>query len=945
MMTHTIHTYPMTDDLIARVAEHIHSVCPDSSCDCSRIAVVFPGERPQHFLNRALSNRFRAHFFSPHFFTIDSFIDYLLLKMRPFRRIPELDACYLLFQISRRMAHTLLPGLNFSDFLPWARDVLQVIDQLDIDRVEDERFEHVLRAGISEYTIPDGLRQLLLQIGQLRSGLHESLMQREAFTRGLRYSLASDSIGSIPLDEFDGILFCGFFFLHDSEKQIFRTLSERGKAEFFFQGDMSEWPVLADIASFLKTRIEPDEDVRNATAVERFSLYAGFDSHSQASIVHGLIQEQSHNERKDTVVVLPEPETVIPLLSELSIENNDFNVSMGYPLARSALFSLFELMFLAQDSRRGSRYYARDYLHVLRHPIIKNLLIVTERTLTRAVIHKVEEVLLGIEETDISGSLFIDLHSIEELNDFGRLVCSSPEAGSATSEDVSSVISAIHTLVFYRWQDISSFRSFVRAMEGFIDGLILYKVFQKEYPLVVNIVERILALCETIKDSEYCQETFAPEDIYALFMQILRGEKVAFKGTPLRGMQILGRLETRSLRFKHVIMMDANEGIMPHMKTETPLIPRELLIALGLRRIQCSEEIERYQCMRLVRAADTVSFVYNGSGDQEKSRFIEQLMWQKQLSSGRLLTFPAQKARYRMQVLQSPKKVMKKEYVLSYLKNDFIFSASSINTYIDCPLKFYYQYVLRLKEKDDFLEEPDGAAIGTFIHELLESEFKPFIGNAPRIDDAFKRSFFEAFHTKFDAEFMRQMKSDSFSVREVMLYRLNQFLDFEAKRDVESVLGLETEYAGSLPLGAHSIRLVAKVDRIDRLPGNRILVLDYKTGSKVETPAKIDSLQRLDISNRSDIKKWIRSFQLPLYLYFVMQAYPETSCDAALYQIKSLDLTYLSKKVEEYPFDECMPIFFDALAAIMDELFDRERPFEPDHDAQCDFCTFKGMCQ
>jgi hypothetical protein len=944
MKNDPVHTCLLSEDLIGTIADYL----TERPRELSRIAIVFPGERPRHFLNRELSKRLSHSFFSPYYFTIDAFIDYVLLKNKPFTKVSEMDASYILYTIIKKNMPKLLPVVGtFSSFLPWARELIHIIDQLDIDCVEPDKLKSSQSFLSLGYDIPDGISELLENIYELRNALHAVLKTRSSFTRALRYTETLKVLDTIPLSEFDEVYFAGFFFMHEAEKRIIKKLYDRSQARFFFQGNASEWPVLKDVAHFFNLSIVTEKEA--TLPFNECMLYAGFDTHSQASIAHRLLKDIARADEKDTVIVLPNPDTVIPLLSELSIENNDFNVSMGYPLVRSSFYSLCELIFTAQESRRKDCYYSRDYLKVLRHPILKNLSNTKDAALTRAVIHKIEEFLLGMQDTAIGSSLFIDLSLVETLAELPQAVMNTlhdAESLHVTDDDIKSIVLEIHTLAFRLWEGVRSLDRFARTMETFIDGLLTFKVFSKDYPLNTNIVDRILGILDEIRIAEYRDETFDQSEIFTLFLKRVEGEKIAFKGTPLNGLQILGRLETRSLTFKNVIILDMNEGVMPQGVQSSALLPREVLTALGLQRIERAEEIERYHCMRLIRGAQNVSFVYDGRADKEKSRFIAELEWIRQQSSGTLASIPEARASYSLSLGDSQRVVKKEPYLIEYLKNEFVFSATSLNTYLECPLKFYYQYALRLKEKEDFLEEPEGADVGTFIHELLETELGIFVGKKPLYDEAFNNSFFAAFHKKFEAEFVRQMKSDSFAVREVMLYRLKQFLEYDAARPVASIIGLEKEYKGVLPLASCSINIVAKVDRIDRMDGGEIVVLDYKTGSKVKTPAKLSALEGCDLNDRKSIKKLVRSFQLPLYMYFVMQDFPDIPCDAGLYQLRNLDITYFSKKVEEYPFSESLALTFSALESIVAELFNPGVPFDADHSNQatCEHCPFLGFC-
>ena len=85
---------------------------------------------------------------------------------------------------------------------------------------------------------------------------------------------------------------------------------------------------------------------------------------------------------------------------------------------------------------------------------------------------------------------------------------------------------------------------------------------------------------------------------------------MAFSGSPLKGLQILGLLETRSLSFDNVIVMDVNEGTLPKLRVYEPFIPREVMVNLKLNRLEQEEEIQRYQLMRLISSAQKVHLVY-----------------------------------------------------------------------------------------------------------------------------------------------------------------------------------------------------------------------------------------------------------------------------------------------------------------------------------------------
>jgi ATP-dependent helicase/DNAse subunit B len=190
------------------------------------------------------------------------------------------------------------------------------------------------------------------------------------------------------------------------------------------------------------------------------------------------------------------------------------------------------------------------------------------------------------------------------------------------------------------------------------------------------------------------------------------------------------------------------------------------------------------------------------------------------------------------------------------------------------------------------------------------------------------------------------MGADSFTVREVMHYRLTEFLEFEQTRPVDRVIGLEKEYTDTITFGVNTVTCTAKIDRIDRMEDGTLLILDYKTGGTVYTPVSVKKMDAIDYTDRVSIKKGIRSFQLPLYLYFVRSEYADSVCDAALYHLKTLKLTYFSQKVEQFPFEGSHNYITRALEFIVSEILNPDVPFMPDtaHSKSCSHCPFRAFC-
>nr|WP_202963356.1 hypothetical protein [Nonlabens ulvanivorans] len=70
--------------------------------------------------------------------------------------------------------------------------------------------------------------------------------------------------------------------------------------------------------------------------------------------------------------------------------------------------------------------------------------------------------------------------------------------------------------------------------------------------------------------------------IQYLFKQFLPQKKLDFIGEPVKGLQVMGLLETRALDYENIIMLSVNEGILPAGKSTASYIPYDMKIKFGL---------------------------------------------------------------------------------------------------------------------------------------------------------------------------------------------------------------------------------------------------------------------------------------------------------------------------------------------------------------------------
>jgi len=893
------------------------------------------------FLKRALSRKIKGSFIPPRIFSIDEFVDYIISDSSKAAKISDLDASYAVYSLAKKHIPGLLSGREeFSQFLPWAKEIISFIEQLDLENIPSSALKTIQKSAAIGYEIPEGINHLLQHIISLRDLYHKKLTQRGVLSRSMRYLKTANEIESKEFNEFDAIFFCNFYYLHASEQKIIKCIHDKGKGICVFQGDQAQWSVLEKNAKILNCSIAPKQ---NISSQFKLNLYQGFDVHSQVCLVREIIKKIDN--KQNTVIVVPQPEAVVPLLSEISSFLNEFNVSLGYPLKRSSMYALFDLLFRVQESKKDGKYYVQDYLKLLKHPLVKNLKLGSDAALTRVLVHKIEELLQGAEESSIGGSLFLSLRQIEEEEKIylrTSQTLSNMDIGADTSE-CARVLEALHKLLFKEWEGIRNFSEFGVRLGILLDALIEKSMIWR-FPFNLKVIEKMHEVKEELGGLSFASEEFRQEEIWEIFRQKLQSQMLSFSGSPLRGMQILGLFETRSLCFENVIVIDMNESVLPKLKVYEPLIPREVMLGLGLNRLEKEEEIQRYQFRRLIAGAKDVHLIYAQNEINEKSRFIEELLWQRQKKAHKLEVASIARASFSVGGSSKPESIKKTPEMIKRLQGA-TYSASRLNTYLNCPLQFYYQYVLGLKEKEDLLEGPQAWQIGTFIHEVLESAFKNFIGKKPVIDDEFKKYFFKLTEEKFEKEIEQRMKSDSFLLKGIINARLSKFLEKEIERNVEKVISLEEQIRAEMILNMGLIKFIYMVDRIDEFDDKSIVIIDYKTGGSSLVPKRLKSLESLEMNRRS-IKDNIRSFQLPLYYYFTKERWPKKAINAELYNIRTLERNPFISNEDKGNEERIMQICTQALECILREIFNSEVAFEADREERkCQACPFKVLCK
>ena len=162
-------TYQLSDNLIQKLTDLLVKDYLTTEEDISSLAFVFGGKRPGLFLKKELSDRMTRGFFPPVFFSIDEYVDRVLSAEDTYMRINELEACFLMYRLVKQHTPDILKRREgFAEFLPWAREILGFIDQLDLEDIDAESIKGIQLNAEIGYDVPKDINHLLAHILLLR---------------------------------------------------------------------------------------------------------------------------------------------------------------------------------------------------------------------------------------------------------------------------------------------------------------------------------------------------------------------------------------------------------------------------------------------------------------------------------------------------------------------------------------------------------------------------------------------------------------------------------------------------------------------------------------------------------------------------------------------------------------------------------------------------------
>jgi len=279
---------------------------------------------------------------------------------------------------------------------------------------------------------------------------------------------------------------------------------------------------------------------------------------------------------------------------------------------------------------------------------------------------------------------------------------------------------------------------------------------------------------------------------------------------------VMGLLETRGMVFDGVIVVDFNEGFVPHVSQKDLFLNTQTRHLAGLPTTHERESLQKHYYWMLFDRASKVALCCVDATGAVPSRFLDQLRIARvaQTKAYEEVLFPIVELVQRTQY----------EYESEYDFCSQPLSPSGLKSFLTCKRQFYYRYIVKIKEHVAPQELSKERDIGTVLHEVMESVYRDVdhYVSVSKIKEAVVCALGESNH---DDAMMR------YSVA-LWSERLTPFYEAEIERFEAGNRVVAHEKQGECLIAG--VVLAGRMDRVENtLEG--LEILDYKTGKFVDT--------------------------------------------------------------------------------------------------------------
>ena len=919
---------------LKQVANHYHP-----APEISRMCFIFPNKRAISFFRKYLAEecaRTQKVMIAPECLTINDFFS----RLGGLRTADRLSSLLTLYECYKELNPSAEP---LDEFVFWGGVILSDFAEVDKYRVspdqlfrniadyrhlqgdfdflepaQREAMEHFLGQFEKDGEYKERFRRIWDILLPLYDSFRERMASRGMATEGGVYRQIADCLDSLAVADLlsghfpdtEKYVFVGLNALNECEKRVLRKMRDAHLAEFCWDFSSDEIKDPANRSSFFLSQnvaefpqaftTDPDGLPRPVVNVVACPSSVG-----QAKILPSVLPEKADIR---TAIVLPDEGLLVPVLNSIPEQIRDVNVTMGYPMKGSefeALLNNIEALQLNLREKDGKTLFYHKYVW----GIFSNSLVRSSVSEAGAEI---------IRRIRSEARYFIDSASF---------------AGDSLLE---CIFRPAKDIPAYLKELILKLAHLLKQQEG--------KEMELDFAMYsYKAVTRLQDLGPDVQ----------PRTWWKLIGQMTGRAAVPFKGEPLKGMQIMGPLETRALDFDNVIILSCNEGLFPRRAVSPSFIPAELRKGFGLPTYEYQDSVWAYYFYRLIQRAGNIWLLYDTrtelSRSGEESRYIRQLQM--------LYDFDIRQYSLKAPIRESvPETAIQKteEDIAAMYDPCFRLSVSAVQNYLNCPAQFYYSRVKGLKAADEVNESLDAGMLGSVLHETMEELYtgmetvsrkylESLLKDEGRVRGIISRRIKKKLRT--DEVQGRNLIFEEIITRYAMqILRTDLGLLKDAGKDGFQVLGLELEK--TLKIG--NFTFLGYIDRLDSFDAGTVRIVDYKTGKVTEQDIDVTDANAAEVVDKlfGPENKDRPKIALQLYLYGEYlkgdKLVAGKEMQNCIYQTTDI-FRQKPKSIPRSP--EFCRLAGERLEAVLKEMEDRSVPWKRTEDSKtCEWCDFKTIC-
>ena len=940
--------------------------------DLNSFTFVFPNRRAGLFFQRYLSEIADVPLFSPEIITIEScFIEASGLEVA--------DKLSMLFRLYRIFCSNTKSEENFDTFVSWGETLLSDFNEvdkysvdarqlfrnitdlkeIDIDfqdfsenqieaiRLFWQNFEPFSRNKSKEHFITTWqvlypvYEQFRRELADENTG-YEGMIARDVTDRLKKGE-------NMPWFDARKFVFIGFNALNPCEEALMSILQKRNQADFYWDYEANELRDSDNPASlFHKTNtrrfksryeIEPLTELLKDKSIELIALPSAI---GQAKHTYQILQQLYPDENNDsylkTALVLPDENLLLPALYSIPDHIRKINVTMGYPMQLTPVAGLIDHIFELHKRKRTidgvTRFYHLTVSNILNHQLITCIC---------------GDVMSSLNDEIIKNNLIYIEETLLHKNDLLKNIFNA---------DVNVEMLPGYLLVILNHLQKSWFKEKDKSSDFQLESGFLYQYY--------TTINRISGILKTQASGLEMQM----DTLIRLIKQLTQGISIPFVGEPLDGLQVIGALETRGLDFENIIICSFNEGVYPKKSFSNSFIPYHLRKGFLLPTYEHQDAITSYNFYRLIHRAKKIFLLYDSRIDNgntgEVSRFYHQLKYHYNINiEEKNIVYDVRFKTPETILIEKNERVQEK-FKPFFAKTDdrIALSASSINTYIKCPLQFYFSYIEEIKPVEEISERLESSVFGSIFHEVMFHLYEPYTGStitAEAIEMLLKddNHIQKLINMAFATHYFKQPKGttvelqgNNLLISTVVMKMIKGVLEYDKKQTPFDYIKGEKRCDTELPVKFGNVNIKGFIDRVDSKDGV-IRIFDYKTGGGSLEFKSWDDLFEHDRGPESQSPHVLQTF---LYGFLYKKHTSSGVLRPGIIYTKKIFKDEFSTQITYKPTKNEIEIvdnyydheeeFLTHLKSCVEEIFNPAIPFvQTKSTGSCQYCDFKIICK